>query len=65
MLTAMRGGTLNVNGAGSITGNIRVGNLDTNGTIISTNLNIIGNANLSADRLVTEDRQFNNYGEGV
>jgi len=38
---------LNVNGAGSITGNIRVGNLDTNGTIVSTNTNVVGNANVN------------------
>jgi hypothetical protein len=40
---------LNVNGAGSITGNIRVGNLDTNGTIITTNANVIGNANVNGN----------------
>ena len=38
---------LNVNGAGSITGNIRVGNLDTNGTIITTNANVVGNATVN------------------
>jgi hypothetical protein len=39
---------LNVNGAGSITGNIRVGNLDTNGTLTTTNINVIGNANVNS-----------------
>jgi hypothetical protein len=38
---------LNVNGAGSITGNLRVGNLDTNGTLISTNTNVIGNSTVN------------------
>ena len=38
---------LNVSGAGSITGNLRVGNLDTNGTLISTNTNVIGNSTVN------------------
>ena len=38
---------LSVAGTGSITGNIRVGNLDTTGTIISTTSTTTGNANVN------------------